>query len=158
MWSSRVTEALYVPLEGWRKLMNYDELNNKQRNLCLTLNLLQTLLSESLSGCCGDSFEFLLQTYDLPDSSCILPHLKALLLFGHWIVFILLLRWLLSVPAPLPPSFLPSMRKTEISCSLGVCKNLYVLLELICVSMLESFWAECSLCITPVFCQWVWIH
>lgn len=74
--------------------MNYNKFVNKQWDLCLTLNLLQTLLSQSLSTAtvyCGDSFKFLLQPYDLPDSGCILPHLKALLWFGHWILFVLLL-------------------------------------------------------------------
>lgn len=101
--------------------MNYDEFINKQWNLCLTLNLLQTL-SGSLSAfelsVGGDSFEFLLEAYDLPDSGCILPHLKALLQFGHWILFILLLHWLLPVPAAL--SFYCQACETEISCSLGL--------------------------------------
>lgn len=51
--------------------------------------------------CWGDSFEFLLQAYNLPDSGFILPHLKALLRFVHWILFILLLHWLLPVLADL---------------------------------------------------------
>ncbi len=119
--------------------MNCDEFINKQWNLCLTLNLLQTPLSGSLSAfelsVWGDSFEFLLEAYDLPDSCCILPHLKALLWFGHWILFILLLHWLLPVPAAL--SFYCQACETEISCSLGlpVYKNL-CFLEHISISML----------------------
>ncbi len=71
--------------------MNYDELINKQWNRCLALNLLQTLFSGGLSAfevCVGETH---LNFYCRLMTCCILPHLKALLWFGHWLLFILLL-------------------------------------------------------------------
>lgn len=76
--------------------MNYDEFIKRQWNLCLTLNLLQTLLSGNISAfvpSVGEThlnFYCRLMTCQIQAAYCL--HLKALLWFGQWILFILLLR------------------------------------------------------------------
>lgn len=103
--------------------------------------------------CWGDSFEFLLQAYDLPDSGCVLPELKALLQFGHWILFIPLLHWRLQVPAAL--SFYCYREELLIrSTSSQKSGFLWSMYPYWCCALV-SFWAKTCMCITPAFCQWL---
>lgn len=85
----KINEPLQVYQQTVESVFNSEFITNTtfRKSFCLA------------AVCCGDSFKFLLQPYDLPDSGCILPRLKALLQFGRWILFVLLLRRLLTVHA-----------------------------------------------------------
>lgn len=78
--------------------MNCDGFYNKPKSVFTSECITNTIYRKSFcfsAVCWGGSFKFLLQAYDPPDSGCLLPHLKALLLCGHWIQSTVLLPRLL---------------------------------------------------------------